>query len=134
MLWTAGKSYEVSSEGQGGGWEAAYGASAPLDARLEPGESVESVQVFDLPKDVLAPGLVLSHGFTPGYFADWRVARLPQADLDADHAVPGFCSTPVGWLEEEDELPGASVRVLMWMLASVSGMVPSLAWTWVGLP
>jgi hypothetical protein len=36
--------------------------------RLNPGESVLGVQVFDVPKDIVAPGLVLDHGFTPGFF------------------------------------------------------------------
>ncbi|MGB7265949.1 MAG: hypothetical protein WBC92_10585 [Terracidiphilus sp.] len=67
LLWAAGKSYEVSPDGQSA-WETANGATARLTAQLQPGESIESVQVFDLPKDALTPGLVLSHGFTPGYF------------------------------------------------------------------
>ncbi|HEV2485460.1 MAG TPA: hypothetical protein VGT08_08005 [Terracidiphilus sp.] len=67
MLWDAGKSYEVSLEGQSA-WEEANGETASLTARLQPGESITSVQVFDLPVQSTAPGLVLSHGFTPGYF------------------------------------------------------------------
>ena len=67
MLWADEKSYQVSPEGQSG-WDAASGPTAPLDVRMEPGESVESVQVFDLPVESTDPGLVLSHGFTPGYF------------------------------------------------------------------
>ena len=67
LLWDSGKYYGVSPQGQRA-WEADNGATSPLTARLRPGESVTSVQVFDVPKEVSAPGLVLSHGFTPGYF------------------------------------------------------------------
>lgn len=67
FLWDSGKYYEGSSDGIQA-WEAVSGETARLTTRLRPGESVQSVQVFDLPKDVSAPGLALSHGFTPGYF------------------------------------------------------------------
>jgi len=67
LLWDSGKYYEVSSGGQQA-WEAVNGETARLTVRLRPGESVQSVQVFDLPNDASAPGLALSHGFTPGYF------------------------------------------------------------------
>jgi hypothetical protein len=66
LLWDAGKYYEGSPSGQQA-WEAVNGGTAGLTARLRPGESVQSVQVFDLPKDASTPGLVLSHGLTPGY-------------------------------------------------------------------
>jgi hypothetical protein len=67
LLWSAGKYYHVSAEGQTA-WEMAHAPAAGLTARLNPGESLLSVQVFDLPNSVTTPGLVLSHGFTPGYF------------------------------------------------------------------
>lgn len=67
MLWDSRNYYEVSPGGQRA-WESVNGKMAELTARLQPGESVESVQVFDLPKEASAPGLALSHGFTPGYF------------------------------------------------------------------
>jgi hypothetical protein len=67
LLWDAGKYYAVSAEGQQA-WAAANGETAELTARLRPGESIESVQVFDAPTESSTPGLVLSHGFTPGYF------------------------------------------------------------------
>jgi hypothetical protein len=67
LLWDSGKYFGVSPQGQRA-WEADNGATAPLTARLRPGESVLSVQVFDVPREVSAPGLVLSHGFGPGYF------------------------------------------------------------------
>jgi len=67
LLWDSGKYYEVSSRGQRA-WEAANSEAARLTARLRPGESIQSVQVFDLPKEAPTPGLTLSHGFTPGYF------------------------------------------------------------------
>jgi hypothetical protein len=67
LLWDAGKYYAVSGEGQHA-WAAANGETAGLTARLRPGESIESMQVFDVPMESSAPALVLSHGFTPGYF------------------------------------------------------------------
>ena len=67
LLWDGGKSYETSREGQRA-LEAAKGETPRLTARLQSGESVESRQVFDLPAESANVGLVLSHGFTPGYF------------------------------------------------------------------
>jgi hypothetical protein len=67
LLWDAGRYYSVSAEGQHA-WASANGETAGLTARLRPGEIVDSVQVFDVPFEAQAPGLVLSHGFTPGYF------------------------------------------------------------------
>jgi hypothetical protein len=67
LLWDGGKSYETSREGQRA-LEAAKGETPRLTARLQSGESVESTQVFDLPAESANVGLVLSHGFTPGYF------------------------------------------------------------------
>ena len=67
LLLEAGKSYEVSPSGEQA-WKAANGETASLTTRLEPGESVTTVQVFDIPAGASTPGLVLTHGFTPGYF------------------------------------------------------------------
>jgi hypothetical protein len=67
LFWEAGKSYEVSSSGQRA-WEAVNGETSSLTTRLGPGESVTTVQVFDIPAGASTPGLVLTHGFTPGYF------------------------------------------------------------------
>jgi hypothetical protein len=67
LLWDSGKYYGGSSGGLQA-WEAVNGETARLTARLRPGERVQSVQVFDLPKESSATGLALSHGFTPGYF------------------------------------------------------------------
>ena len=66
-LWDSGKYYGLSSEGQRA-WETTNGPTRPLAARLQPGESVLSTQVFDVPRQSLSPSLILSHGFTPGYF------------------------------------------------------------------
>jgi hypothetical protein len=66
-LWKAGKYYDVSPEGQQA-HIAAYGRMPRLTERLHPGESVLSFQVFDLPRKTSGLGLVLDHGFTPGYF------------------------------------------------------------------
>jgi len=67
LLWDARKGYEISLEGQRA-WEAANGETAKLTVRLQSGGSAQSTQVFDLPKESTVAGLVLSHGFTPGYF------------------------------------------------------------------
>jgi len=67
LLRDAGMEYAVSPAGQSA-WNAGHGAGVPLDAQLAPGESVQSVQVFDLPAAAGDPELMLSHGSTPGYF------------------------------------------------------------------
>jgi hypothetical protein len=67
MLWDSGRYFSVSAQGQHA-WEASHGKTANLTAQLSPGETLLSVQVFDVPADVSTPGLVLTHGFTPGYF------------------------------------------------------------------
>ena len=66
-LWNSGEYFPVSNRGEQA-WEASHGMTSSLTARLNPGESVLSVQVFDVPADVPSPGLVLDHGFTPGFF------------------------------------------------------------------
>jgi len=67
MLWDSGKYFEAMPNGQRA-WEAANGETAKLTIHLSPGQSAQSIQIFDLPKDSSTPALVLSHGFTPGYF------------------------------------------------------------------
>jgi hypothetical protein len=67
LLWSAGQEYEVSQPGQNA-WEVAGHSLVPLTTRLNPGQSVVSDQVFDMPRQGADPGLVLTHGFTPGYF------------------------------------------------------------------
>lgn len=67
LLRDSGKNYPVSAEGQRA-WEAVNGKTNPLTTRLAPHDSVISVQVFDVPREGTPPGLVLTHGFTPGYF------------------------------------------------------------------
>jgi hypothetical protein len=67
LLWSPGREYQVSASAQNA-WEVAHPENAPLTSRLLPGQSVLSNQVFDVPKDALDLALVLSHGFTPGYF------------------------------------------------------------------
>jgi hypothetical protein len=67
LLWESGKNYEVSPAGERA-WKAANGETASLTTRLGPGESVTAVQVFDIPAGASTPGLILTHGFTPGYF------------------------------------------------------------------
>lgn len=67
LLWDSGRRFRVSSEGMRA-WAESNGRTAALTDRLDPRQSVLSVQVFDVPGDVKAPGLILTHGFTPGYF------------------------------------------------------------------
>lgn len=67
LLWNSGNYYEVSPPAQRA-WEAIHGANPVLTARLRPGESILSDQVFEVPARSSSLSLVLSHGFTPGYF------------------------------------------------------------------
>ena len=67
LLWDSGRRFQVSREGMRA-WQESNGRTAGLTDRLGPGESVVSVQIFDAPPDLRAPGLILTHGFTPGYF------------------------------------------------------------------
>ncbi|HZS47901.1 MAG TPA: hypothetical protein VFC63_22720 [Blastocatellia bacterium] len=62
-----GNRYEVSEAGQRA-YEAANGATLPIDSLLGPSSSFTTVRVFDLPKDVTDPGLVVQHGIGPGRF------------------------------------------------------------------
>jgi len=67
LLWSAGHSWPTSPAGQRA-WDQTHGPTPPLTARLAPGESILSDQVFDLPADAAAHALIIDHGFTPGYF------------------------------------------------------------------
>ena len=74
-LWDGAHYCDVSAAGQKA-YLATHAGSAPLTARLSPGKTVLSVQVFDMPFTQARDGswqvsslqLVLDHGFTPGYF------------------------------------------------------------------
>ncbi len=66
-LWRGGTYYDVSSAGQQA-YESAYGSTPKLTDTVGSGQSILSVQVFDLPSDARTSALVLDHGFTPGYF------------------------------------------------------------------
>jgi hypothetical protein len=65
LLWDSGHYFSPSDRGQRA-WDAFHGTAASLTARLSPGESVVSVQVFDVPRDLTAPGLVLTPGSRQG--------------------------------------------------------------------
>jgi hypothetical protein len=67
LLWSDGKRYETSSAAQRA-WTESHPESLPLTARIQPGQSILSDQVFDVPAPVTGLGLFFSHGFTPGYF------------------------------------------------------------------
>lgn len=66
-LWSPRHEYQISAAGQSA-WETAHAQTVALTTRLLPGQSVLSDQVFDVPKQAREVGLVLSNGFTPGYF------------------------------------------------------------------
>lgn len=67
VLWSPGHTYAVSENGQAA-WEAAHPENAALTTRLAPGQAVLSDQVFDTSSESRDFGLVLTNGFTPGYF------------------------------------------------------------------
>jgi len=67
QLWSPERMYDVSAIGQSA-WEAAHPQTATLTTRLGPGQAIYTDRVFDVPLQATGLGLVLSHGFTPGYF------------------------------------------------------------------
>lgn len=67
LLWSPGQEYRISPAGQRA-WDAAHAENVTLTTRLRPGQSVFSDQVFDVGIQTAGLGLVLSNGFTPGYF------------------------------------------------------------------
>jgi hypothetical protein len=66
-LWSPGRQYQQSPAGQSA-WDAAHSQNVPLATRVQPGQSILSDQVFDVTAEAGSAGLVLSNGFTPGYF------------------------------------------------------------------
>jgi hypothetical protein len=66
-LWSPDRGYEVSPAGQRA-WRETHAENVPLTTRLQPGQSVLSDQVFDVDVPPEGLGLVLSNGFTPGFF------------------------------------------------------------------
>lgn len=66
-LWSPKRVYQISPDGQRA-WDAQHAENVPLTVRLNPGQSVFSDQVFDVERDDPGDGLVLSNGFTPGFF------------------------------------------------------------------
>jgi hypothetical protein len=66
-LWSPRHEYQISVAGQSA-WETAHAQTVALTTRLRPGQSILSEQVFDIPTQATDLGLVLSNGFTPGYF------------------------------------------------------------------
>lgn len=67
LLWSPRSQYEVSPTGQRD-WDWAHSQTVPLTSLLQPGQSVLSDQVFEVSDNIADFSLVLSHGFTPGYF------------------------------------------------------------------
>ena len=85
QLWSPEHRWEISPEGQRA-WDAAHPQNRPLTARVQPGESVLSDQVFDVPERASPRGVVIEHGFGPAYLVVgecplfhppliWRVGR-----------------------------------------------------------
>jgi hypothetical protein len=67
-LWSSGRCFEPSPRGQSE-WQATHPeTSAALTTRVSPGQSILSDQLFEVPEPATNLGLVLNHGFTPGYF------------------------------------------------------------------
>jgi hypothetical protein len=85
VLRAAHDTYEVTPVGQAA-WDQLHPRNVPLTAFLQPQQGVLSDQVFDVPKAAGDLGLVLSNGFTPGYFVIGEsplfhkptILRLPQ--------------------------------------------------------
>jgi hypothetical protein len=67
LLWSDGKQYETSSRAQSA-WAEGHPESFPLTSKIQPGQSILSDQVFEIPASATGPGLFFSQGFTPGYF------------------------------------------------------------------
>jgi hypothetical protein len=66
-LYQDGKYFTVSDADQHA-FESLHGPSPKLTQRLDPGQSILSVLVFEVPGEITHPALTLDHGFTPGYF------------------------------------------------------------------
>lgn len=86
VLWSPQRTYAISPQGQAA-WNAMHPDNAALTARLAPGQSVLSQQVFDVPAQTGELALVFTHGFTPGYLVIGEcpllhkptILRLPTA-------------------------------------------------------
>jgi len=59
-----GRTYDISPQGQAA-FEAQRGPTAPLTSTLPVGQSLSTVQVFDLPDDAHAVGLTVEHPVGP---------------------------------------------------------------------
>lgn len=79
-LYANGMFFNVSEQAQKE-YESAHGKTPPLTQRLAPGESIQSVLVFDLPRSMTHPGLALDHGFTPGYFVIGESPFFHEPDI-----------------------------------------------------
>lgn len=77
----ADKKYFNVSEPLQNDYELKHGRTAELTRRLAPGESVNSVLVFDVPEHATKPGLTLDHGFTPGYFVIGESPFFHEPDI-----------------------------------------------------
>jgi hypothetical protein len=86
VLWSPHDTHGVSPVGQAA-WNHAHPGNPSLATFLQPGQSILSDQVFDVPRYATGLGLVLNSGFTPGFFVIGecplfhkpRIIRLPIA-------------------------------------------------------
>jgi hypothetical protein len=83
-LYGDGRYLEISASAQRS-YEAEHGPAASLTDRIAPGESKLAVLVFEVPEGVGMQGLVLDHGFTPGYFVIGESPFFHQPDV---HLLP----------------------------------------------
>lgn len=78
-LYANGSYFNVSEQAQKE-YDTTHGATPRITERLAPGESIQSVLVFDVPQDI-RPGLALDHGFTPGYFVIGESPFFHEPDI-----------------------------------------------------
>ncbi|HVN92602.1 MAG TPA: hypothetical protein VMT38_02850 [Terracidiphilus sp.] len=67
QLWSQQHTYPISEKGQAA-WDAGHPESSALTTRVAPGQAIFSDQVFDVPAQSSDFGVLLTNGFTPGYF------------------------------------------------------------------
>jgi len=80
QLWSPGHQYQISPLGQRA-WDGTHAGNVALTARLGPDQSFLSDQVFDVNVPAEGLGLVLSQGFTPGYFVIGECPLLHKPTL-----------------------------------------------------
>lgn len=77
----ANSSYFNVSEQAQKEYDNTHGTTPRITERLAPGESIQSVLVFEVPREIIRPGLALDHGFTPGYFVIGESPFFHEPDI-----------------------------------------------------